>query len=322
MAPCKAIRSNKSVVEISQRTELCLEVESRGDDHADIRRRVTNICVTQLGLTNQDAERLLNCQGPFLVSAAGGENQLKSIISDLKALGVLVRPSDESLGPRQLGKSCALSSGRTALYSSQYGELLGARLSRHHRGHISSGTAPSRRTHSHHVPLLLVGLLTALTLSSMVERATPLRPLQWANREAEQSSAIPLSTVETGLTAVLYRGSTSRRDKSMTFQVVKSGNNYSARFAGEFSSGDSISNRVEGEPFFLQGSEGELSATTPVTVQDKNGTLISGSARVRITLSSNGEPRKAHVLIALRAGAGAQDERDPSTFATSFDLLP
>lgn len=305
-------------MESSQTTELCLEVESRGAAHTDIRRQVTDICVTHLGLTNQDAERLLSCQGPFFVSAAQEEIQLQAIISDLKALGVLVRPSDESLARRR----GTVPTGRTALYSSQYGELLGVRPRRHNRGHVSRGTAPSHQIRSYSRPLLLVCLITAGALSSMLNRTIPLPQPPWAHRETEQSAFMPFSPSEAAPTAVMFRGSNSQRGKRMTFQVSKSGNNYSARFAGEYSSGDATIHRVEGEPFFLHGSEGELIASTPVTIKDQNGDLLSGKAQIRIALSPDGEPRQAHILIEPGTGVGVRDERDASTFAASFDLLP
>jgi len=303
-------------VESTQSTSLSLEAGAFDGDDTEVRQQVTRICVTELGLSEEDARRLLSSSGPYIVSATREAVDLDSIIKSLGALGVLVRPSSELLDAR------VTASSRATLYSKQYGDLIGAQRATSFQASLPSKHTIESRRHVYYLPFVVVLILSALTLPSLMGRTRAAPPVRWVERDADYSSSSIAQTTTLDASAVIFRGSATRLGKSMSFQVSRSGANYSARFSGELVADDGSLLRVEGEPFFLSVSEGELAASTPVVMMNQHGALIAGNAQVRIPLTSDGEPRQARVVITLGSDRDGNVQSVASAFVTSFDLLP
>jgi hypothetical protein len=287
-------------VETTERTDLSLEFTCDNTARGDVRRQVTDICVSCLGLSTSDAERLFERDGPFLVSSMKPEVDLASIISNLEALGVLVRPSKSDHQDRK-SPNLRPATRRAALYSSQYGDLLGTREIQPTLNTSFPQTQPKHRISRSALTLVILAVLVSIGIPSSRYWSTrsdarnwtieDFRPISWG----DGSVSIPTSEEP----SATFRGSALLAGISMLSQVLRNGNTYSARFMAH-TAGESLSPlRIEGEPVFLSAEGNEYSATTTYTITGPSGGFRTGAARIQVAFNSYGAPNQALITLEL-----------------------
>jgi hypothetical protein len=310
-------------VETTERTDLSLEFTSDTAARGDVRRQVANICVSCLGLSLSDAERLFDRKGPFLVSHMKPGVELASIISDLESLGVLVRPSAgghlDSKGP-----SLRPATRRAALYSTQYGDLLGTHSIQQSLKTPSPQPPQKGRTSTTRLTLVVLAVLVSIGIPSSrywtnksdakTWTTEDFRPISW------EDGAFNITGSEEP--SVTFRGSATLAGVSLLSQVLRSGNTYSARFKAHTAAETSSPFRIEGEPVFLSAQGKRYSGTTTYTMNDASGRFRTGSARIQVTLNSNGVPGQALITLDLPAELTRLSSSTDNTETFSVSLSP
>lgn len=288
-----------------------------------MRRQVTDICVSCLGLSASEVQGLFEGEGTFLVSAMKPDVDLASLISNLEALGVLVRSSPSDHQDR---KSSRLrpTTRRAALYSSRYGDLLGAHDMQPMVNASSTRPQPRRRIPSIGLALVIVAVLVSVGIPSSRYWSTRTGAKNWTIDDFRPTSwgDGSVSVHDSGEPPATFRGSASLAGMRILSQVSRNGNEYSARFMAQTSDEAPSPLRIEGEPVFLASQGNEYSATTTYTMTDPSGGFRTGSARIQVTLNTEGAPEQAHVTLDLPDELTRLTPGTNRTVTFSVDLLP
>jgi hypothetical protein len=302
-----------NTLETTEPIDLYLELTSSRDSHSDVRRQVSDICVSQLGISASETERLLERQGPFTVSAFNRNADLASIINELQTLGVLVRPTSHPHCTR-----------RAALYSSQFPALLSPRHA--HVDHTTPLTSTDSRQNmgTRGVLMVISLLLVSLGIPTSQFLMTNTASSSWKTYGPGSTSlnggavTLPPLAEQPGT----FRGSASHAGLRVDCQVLRSGGAYSARFYGRSVTDALTPIRIEGEPIFLVTEPGKLAGATTYTTTDASGVFRSGSARIQIDTAADGTPHIARIVLDHpRSDGGLRDNSD-ITITFSIDLLP
>ncbi len=310
-------------METIQPTDLCLEFTGANAPEGDLRRQVTDICVSRLGLSASDAESLFERGGSFLVSRMKLEVDLASIINNLEALGVLVRPSTDG-HHALINSSLHPARRRAALYSSRYGDLLSMRDIQTTLNASPTQPQPKQRLSSTRVALLIIAVLVSVGIPSSRYWSMKSDSKNWTIDDFRPTSwgdtTVNMPTAEES--PATFRGSASLADVRILSQVSRNANAYSARFMAHTSNETLSPLRIEGEPVFLSAQGNEYAATTTYTMTDRSGGFRTGSARIQVTLKSDGTPEQAHITLDLPTEPSRLSSSTDKTVTFSVGLSP
>ncbi len=305
----------------TQQTGLSLELEPGRSSDANTRQQLTEICVTQLGLSPSDAQRLLNSSGPFTVSAWHGPVELDYAISQLRALGVLVRTSPTHPKSGRSAVSIDARMRRSSLYSSEYRELLGASRIITQPGAVPAKQPPSSHSRARKIVACIGVLLLPLAISSFRYTTNLSHDAQWAIHDGDTKSALPARVSLQEESTASFHGASSTSGIQISAHVIRNGDNYSVRFSGDIADPLTPRGRIEGEPVFLKEADGKLSATTPSSIRDASGTVTSRIAHIQVERDTKGDPQRAHIAIELTDPMREQDPERRTPIDMSVELL-
>lgn len=308
-------------METPHRTDISLELSDARAADRIVRQKVEDICVSQFGIPSGDAARLFEHEAPFLVSTQKSEGDLNRVIAELAELGVLARPSK---GPRRQSQEapCLSPTRRAALYSSQYGDLLNTQKQKN-TYHILSAKRDSRGRAP--AKMLTLGILVAL-FSIGVPSArlftTKFNSSSWSRDDFHPSSSASGALIPPygGDLSSTFRGSASISGVRLACQVSKSGNTYSARFAGGSLEATPTQIRIEGEPTFLAPLGETHSATTTYTITEPLGIFRTGDALIEILLNDAQTPRQARITLELPRDIRKANSSAPEPITFLIDL--
>ena len=310
-------------METSHPTELCLEFTSGNTPEDKLRRQVTEICVSHLGLSTSDAERVFERGSSFLVSPMRPEVDLASLISNLEPLGVLVRPSS-AVNQDHMKSGLHSARRRAALYSSQYGDLLGVRDTQPTFNPSSTQPQQKQRIPSRRLALLVTALLLSIGIPSSRYWSTKSEGTNWNMDDFRPTSwsDSPMIMSPSEEAPGAFRGSASLTGVRILGHVSRNGNTYSARFTAHTSYETPSPLRIEGEPVFLAARGNKYSGTTTYTITDSSGAMSTGSAQINVTLNTDGVPEQAQFTLDLPDGFTRLSSPTYKRVTFSIGLLP